>query len=95
MKDIFVFYFNILNHIVLKYSWSVNGKANADFMCCLATKEYQIPHVFKKTRIVLPWKQNCEFETRNLICLMVCLFMQYCKIIIRLRFWFCFKIVSI
>ena len=45
---------------------------NTDCMRCLATKEGKIPLIFKYRRIVLPWKQNGAFETRNLICV-VCL----------------------
>ena len=48
-----------------------------DCMRCLATK-IKIPLIFIYRRIVLPWKQNCAFETRNLLCLRVCLFMLYC-----------------
>ena len=55
-------------------------------MGCLATKGVKIPHIFKYMRIVLPWKQNHAFETRNLMCLRVCLFMQYCKSNIMLTF---------
>ena len=40
---------------------------NTDCMCCLATKG-KIPLIFKYRRIVLPWKQNGAFETRNLMC---------------------------
>ena len=53
-------------------------------MRCLVTKEVKFPLIFKCMRIVLPWKQNRAFETRNLICMWVCLFIQYCQSIIRL-----------
>ena len=43
---------------------------NTDYMCCLTTKG-KIPLIFKYRRIVLPWKQNGAFETRNLICVRV------------------------
>ena len=56
-------------------------------MRCLATIEVKIPLIFKYTRIMLPWKQNRAFQSRNLICLRVCLFMQYCLSIIRLIFY--------
>ena len=36
---------------------------------------------------MLPWKQDRAFETRHLICLRVCLFMQYCLSIVRLIFY--------
>ena len=59
-------------------TWFVNIKVNTDFMRFLATKAVEMPLILKYTRIVLPWKQNCGFETRNLICLRVCLFMNFC-----------------
>ena len=56
-------------------------------MRCLATKTTKIPQIFKYARFVLPWKQNCEFKSRNLICLRVGLCMQYCQSIFRLIFY--------
>ena len=38
---------------------------NIDCMRCLATKHAKIPENFKYMRIVLPWKQNCEFKSKN------------------------------
>ena len=41
-------------------------------------KNAKIPENFNYTRIVLPWKQNCAFKSRNLIRLRVGVRMQNC-----------------
>ena len=60
-------------------------------MRCLAIKNAKIPQIFKYTRIVLPWKQNCEFKPSNYICMRVGLCMQCCLSIITLVFYVFYK----
>ena len=53
-------------------------------MGCLATKGVKIPHIFKYKCVAME-TESCV-EIRNLMCLRVCLFMQYCKSNIMLIF---------
>ena len=78
VKDIFGVYLNKIHHIVFSLNSSVKVWVNTNCMRCLATKEVKIPLIFKYTWIVLRWKQTRAFKIRNLICLRVCLCMQYC-----------------
>ena len=69
-----------ITYIILSFdnAWFVDVYVDIDCMRCLATKNAKIPQIFKYTRIVLSWKQNCAFKSRNLICLIVGLCIQYC-----------------
>ena len=79
VKDIFDIYLNNI-YIILSfdYTWFVNVKVNIDCMRCLSTKKPKFHEFSKYMRIVLSLKQNCAFKSRNLICLMGGLCMQYC-----------------
>ena len=90
-KDIFNIYLNNICHIVLLLYLVRKCLVNTDCMRCLATKQVKISQIFKYMMIVLPWKQNNLFQTRNLIFLWVCLCMQYCISIIRQLFFVFYK----
>ena len=51
---------------MLSFHFAYFVNVNIDCMHCLATKNTKIPQIFKNTRIVLPWKQNCEFKIKEL-----------------------------
>ena len=48
--------------ITYHFVYSLRVEENTDCICCLATKEVEIPLLFKYIRIALPWKQIAHFK---------------------------------